>query len=203
VESRAGEELEGVLEEFEWPYEAIVESSPLLVAHREREEQYRLWLKLWPPHATIWIGDVTDSGSEEHKSHFRSIADWYPVGPEMGNYTCGAMFRPGSTSRSNGSVERRQFLIVESDVLSRDEVGAVFRFMQKRLRFPMHCIVDTGGKSLHGWFSAPADAGMLARLRAGLTGLGCDPKMFNPSQPARLPGALRDGKVQKLIWLRK
>jgi hypothetical protein len=202
VECRARESLEEVLEEYEWPYAAIVESSPLAVEHRDPNEQYRLWLKLWPPHATIWIGDVTDSGSEASKSHFRSIADWYQLGPVMGNFTCGAMFRPGSTSRSNASVECRQFLVVESDELHRDEVGAVFRLMHKRLGFPLHCIVDTGGKSLHGWFSAPADAGMLARLRAGLTGLGCDPRMFNPSQPARLPGALRDGKVQKLIWLR-
>jgi hypothetical protein len=178
-----------------------VESSPLLVAHRDPYEQYRLWLKLWPAHATIWIGDVTDSGSEGSKSHFQSVADWYQLGPVMGNYTCGAMFRPGSISRSNANVEHRQFLVVESDVLSRDEVGAVFRFMHKRLDYRLHCIVDTAGKSLHGWFKPPTDKTKLARLRAALTGLGCDPKMFNASQPARLPGAERDGKVQKLIWI--
>jgi hypothetical protein len=111
------------------------------------------------------------------------------------------MFRPGSTSRSNANVECRQFLVVESDVLHRDEVGAVFLFLQRRLGHPLRCIVDTGGKSLHGWFEAPPEGTLLARLKAGLTGLGCDPKMFNPSQPARLPGALRDGKEQKLIWL--
>jgi hypothetical protein len=31
--------------------------------------------------------------------------------------------------------------------------------------------------------------------------LGCDAKMFNASQPCRLPGALRDGNFQKLIYL--
>jgi hypothetical protein len=111
------------------------------------------------------------------------------------------MFREGSTSRSNANVERRQFLVVESDVLSRDEVGAVFRLMHKRLGLQLHCIVDTGGKSLHAWFRPPSEPARLARLRAGLTGLGCDPRMFNASQPARLPGAMRDGNLQRLIWL--
>src|SRR6516225_1506151 len=44
LESRAREELDRVLEEFEWPYEAIVFSLSLSGAHRDPYEQYRLWL---------------------------------------------------------------------------------------------------------------------------------------------------------------
>jgi hypothetical protein len=39
------------------------------------------------------------------------------------------------------------------------------------------------------------------RLKAGLTAFGCDPKVFNHSQPVRVPGAFREGKLQKLVWL--
>jgi hypothetical protein len=90
---------------------------------------------------------------------------------------------------------------VESDVLSRDEVGAVFRFYHRRLAHRLRCVIDTGGKSLHAWFDAPASTRELAHMRAGLSGLGCDPKMFNASQPARVPGVMRDGKPQKILWI--
>jgi len=59
--------------------------------------------------------------------------------------------------------------------------------------------VDTAGKSLHGWFDFPGD-GCIPTLKEHLTALKCDPNMFRPSQPCRLPGALRDGKYQRLIY---
>jgi hypothetical protein len=39
------------------------------------------------------------------------------------------------------------------------------------------------------------------RLKVGLTAFGCDPRLFNYSQPVRVPGAFREGKLQRLIWL--
>jgi len=41
-----------------------------------------------------------------------------------------------------------------------------------------------------------------SRMKAGLEAFGCDPKVFTYSQPVRVPGAWRDGKMQRLIWLR-
>ena len=38
-----------LFEFFHWPMAQILEDSPLLVAHREAEDQFRTWLKLWPP----------------------------------------------------------------------------------------------------------------------------------------------------------
>jgi hypothetical protein len=65
----------------------------------------------------------------------------------------------------------------------------------------LHCIIDTAGKSLHAWFGAPRNATLEGRLKAGLEALGCDPKVFTYSQPVRVPGAYRDGRMQRLIWL--
>lgn len=201
VEAAARDDLPLVLEKFEWTYEQIVASSPLAAAHRSPEEQFKLWLRLWPPHATIWVGEVSDSGRPSAVSHFRPIPEWYEIGPVMGNYTCGASFRPATTSRSNTNIEHRHFVIIESDELSRDQVGSIFRLFHKRLGYRLRCIVDTAGKSLHAWFSAPSCKLKLAHMKAALAGYSCDPRMFNASQPARLPGAFRDGKVQSLIWV--
>ena len=187
---------------FKWPMAQILEGSPLLVAERDAEDQFRTWLKLWPACSTVWIGDVYSSGNPEHRTHFRPVSEWYQIGPVMGNYTCGSSFKPGCHSRSNENLEGHRFLVVESDTLARDEVGAIFAYLNRRLHFSLHAIIDTGGKSLHGWFDAPRGRLLEERLKATLVAFGCDPKVFSYSQPVRVPGAFREGRLQRLIWLR-
>ena len=47
-----------LFEKFRWPFEQIISDSPLLVANRDADEQFRTWLRLWPAHCHVWIGDV-------------------------------------------------------------------------------------------------------------------------------------------------
>ena len=191
-----------LFEFFRWPFAQIVADSPLLVADREADEQFRTWLRLWPAHCHVWIGDVYSSGRPEHRTHFRPVAEWYQIGPVMGNFTCGAAFKPGSFQRSNANLAGERFMVVESDSLAKDDVGAIFAYLNARLHFNLHAIIDTAGKSLHGWFDAPRDRRMELRLKAVLTVFGCDPKLFTYSQPVRLPGAWRDGRLQRIVWLK-
>jgi len=190
-----------LFEHFRWPMAQILQDSPLLVSERDPEEQFRTWLKLWPPHCTVWIGEVYSSGKPEHRTHFLPIAEWFRIGQVFGNFTCGSSFRAGSFQRRNECLNGHRFLVVESDSLSRDEVGAVFAYLHRRLRYRLHCIVDTAGKSLHGWFDAPRSKTLEDGLKAELTVFGCDPKVFTYSQPVRVPGAWREGRLQRLIWL--
>ena len=192
-----------LFELFHWPFAKIVEDSPLQVHQRDAEDQFRTWLRLWPAHCHVWIGDVFSSGKPEHKTHFRPVADWYQIGPVLGNFTCGSSFKPGSFQRSNANCNGTRFLVIESDTLAKDEVGAVFAYLQRRLHYKLHCIIDTAGKSLHAWFDAPRDKVREARLKAGLVAFGCDPKVFTYSQPVRVPGAWREGKLQRLVWLKE
>lgn len=190
-----------LLERFRWPLADLWEESPLRMAEEEPREQFRAWLRLWPAHGTVWIGDVFSSGKPEHRTHFRQVADWYQIGPVMGNFTCGSSFQPGSYQRSNATANGQRFLVVESDTLTKDEVGAVFAYLRRRLRYGLKCIIDTGGKSLHAWFEPPRNKVLENRLKAGLTAFGCDPKMFTYSQPVRVPGAWREGRLQTLLWV--
>lgn len=187
---------------FRWEFAEVVADSPLQVSERDADDQFRTWLKLWPAHCHVWIGDVFSSGKPEHRTHFRPIADWYQIGPVLGNYTCGSSFKPGSYRRSNENLNGQRFLVVESDTLTKNEVGAVFAYLRRRLHYRLHCIIDTAGKSLHGWFDAPRTKVLEERLKAGLHAFGCDPKVFTYSQPVRVPGAFRDGRLQRLVWLR-
>jgi hypothetical protein len=192
-----------LFEKFQWPFTQIVGDSPLQVCQRDAEDQFRTWLRLWPAHCHVWIGDVFSSGQPQHRANFRPVGEWYQIGPVMGNYTCGSSFKPGSYQRSNANCNGTRFLVIESDTLAKDEVGAVFAYLQRRLRYRLHCIIDTAGKSLHGWFDAPRNRILENRLKAGLTVFGCDPKVFTYSQPVRVPGAWRDGKMQRLVWLKE
>lgn len=187
---------------FRWPFAQIVADSPLLVSERDAEDQFRTWLKLWPAHCHVWIGDVYSSGRPEHRTHFRPVAEWYQIGPVMGNFTCGSSFKPGSFQRSNANCDDTRFLVIESDTLAKDEMGAVFAYLNRRLHFNLHAIIDTAGKSLHGWFDAPRTPRIEAQLKATLTVFGCDPKLFTYSQPVRVPGAYRDGRLQRIVWLK-
>jgi hypothetical protein len=192
-----------LFEKFHWPFAQILEDSPLLVHQRDAEDQFRTWLRLWPPNATVWIGDVYSSGQPHHATHFRPVSDWYQIGPAMGNFTCGSSFKPGSFQRSNANCNGTRFMVIESDTLPKDEVGAIFAYLNRRLQFNLHAIIDTAGKSLHGWFDAPRNARVEAQLKAVLTVFGCDPKLFTYSQPVRVPGAYRDGKLQRIVWLKQ
>jgi hypothetical protein len=187
---------------FHWPFAQILADSPLRVAEREADDQFRTWLRLWPAHCHVWIGDVFSSGKPEHRTNFRPVADWYQIGPVMGNFTCGSSFKPGSYQRSNANCNGTRFLVIESDTLAKDEVGAIFAYLNRRLHFNLHAVIDTAGKSLHGWFDAPRNPRIEARLKAVLTVFGCDPKLFTYSQPVRVPGAYRDGKLQRIVWLK-
>jgi hypothetical protein len=192
-----------LFEFFQWPMAEMFEDSAMRMAGCDPDEQFRTWLSIWPTESTVWIGDVFSSGRPEHRTHFRPLAEWYQIGPVMGNYTCGSSFKPGSFRRCNENLNGHRFMVVESDTLGHDEMGAVFAFLRRRLHYDMHCIIDTGGKSLHGWFEAPPNKILENRLKAGLEVFGCDPKVFTYSQPVRVPGAWRDGKLQRLIWLKQ
>jgi hypothetical protein len=86
-------------------------------------------------------------------------------------------------------------------VVTKSEQSSFIEWLRTWLR--LRCVVDSGGKSLHALWDFP-DEQTLAWLKAILPPLGFDPAMFRPSQPCRLPGALRPDKrwkCQKLLFV--
>lgn len=201
IRRRAAGSRERILREFRWPVADIVQDSPDKVLG-EAADHWRPLLELFQPGDFIWAGDIYDSGQAHHARSFRSREEWLTAPSAPGSFTCPTTFRPGSYARSNGNVAARRFLVVESDTLSKDEVGAVFRWLKERCGLRLRAVVDTGGKSLHGWFDFPQDD-ELADLRLVLPELECDPKLFTASQPVRLPGTFRQEKqaYQRLLFL--
>jgi len=181
------------------------EESPVRLQD-DAKDDWRLLLQLFPANATLWIGHTKDScddhADEKRKdfcrARFRTVSDWMKETEAPGQFTCPSLFRPGVHSRRNENVVTRPFLVVESDTLNKVEVMAIFQWMRQFIR--MRALVDTAGKSLHGWFDYPFQE-CLAELHIILPALGCDPALFKAAQPCRLPGAQRDKKTQHLLWL--
>lgn len=200
IRQRAAKSLPQLLDEFAWPYDQIVADSPMAVTGNEPAHWKRL-LGKFDPADVVWIGDKFDSGKPEHACHFKSAGDWLKESAVPGPFICPVAFKNTSYARSNDNVTARRFLVVESDTLNRDQVGAVFRWLHESCDLKLVAIVDTAGKSLHGWFEFEED--LLDSQKLVLPAMQCDPKLFTPSQPVRLPSALRGDKPQKLVYLTK
>lgn len=99
----------------------------------------------------------------------------------------------------------RRFVVVEGDKIDgepipKDTQAAVLHHLAERA--PLALVVDSGGKSLHGWFFCQgADADKLKRFFAYAVSLGADEGLWTRSQFARMPdGTRNNGKRQSIIY---
>ena len=199
IRLRAANSRERILTEWSWPLARIIGDSSVRLPE-DAGGHWRLLLQRFHPDDVVWIGEKFDSGKPEHARQFRTAGEWLGSTEAPAPLICPATFRPDSINRSNENVVARRFLVVESDTLGKDAVGSVFCWLRDRVKLPLTAIVDTAGKSLHAWFVYPPPD-VVDELKLVLPVLGCDPKLFTASQPVRLPGALRDGRHQRLVYL--
>lgn len=174
-------------------------------------EQFLLWRdRLWKPDDVIWIGEPHNSGHFFHRAHF-SFAEDAII---RGHFTTASCFKAGVYQRSNESVLRTPYLIVEGDAVLGTPIlneqdrhdnklacAAIFNWLQKELHLKLRAVISSGNKSLHGWFEMPNSV-LYDQLKIMLPVMGCDRAMFKPSQPARIPGILREnGQPQTLLYI--
>ena len=94
----------------------------------------------------------------------------------------------------------RRFLVIEGDGTTKDEQAAVLLHLAERA--PLSLVVDSGGKSLHGWFcvAGKTDEQLSLFFRRGCA-LGADRGLWTRSQFVRMPGGLRDnGNRQQILF---
>jgi hypothetical protein len=113
--------------------------------------------------------------------------------------------KKGSTSaHCRDAVGPRHFLVIEFDdeELGHDRQATLIRFLRDVAGGRLRMLVDSGGKSLHGWFQAsPCEAVNWSFMRLACR-LGADPRMWLPEQFARTPNATRsNGAFQKTYYL--
>ncbi|MDA1278024.1 MAG: hypothetical protein O2960_28850 [Verrucomicrobia bacterium] len=202
---RAEKSLAPILENWATDPVEFFEASPVRLLDDPMND-WRLLLQLFCRADVVWIGDTKDScdnnaddrRKECCRRHFRTVTDWLKETQVPGQLICPNPFKVGVHSRSNDNLLDQRYLVVESDTLTKPQIAAVFCWCRQFLH--LRAIVDTAGKSLHGWFDYPT-TDQLDELKNILPQLGCDPALFKASQPVRLPGAKRGEKTQSLLFL--
>lgn len=107
------------------------------------------------------------------------------------------------SQRSLDATGPRRFLIVEGDKLNgepipKDTQAAVLLHLAKLA--PLALVVDSGGKSLHGWFTtAGFSEGQSDSFFRKACTLGADPALWSRAQLVRMPGGLRDNTRRQQI----
>ena len=210
--------LPGILRDYHWPESEISKLGGM--KSMPGRDQTKLFIEsMWTAADVIWLGNTYHSGSGQYKTgkfrgkfydhadHFKAQEEWLSRRlPNAWEFISHCTFKPGSNTRSNACVEKRKYMVVESDTLSRDQIGSVFCYLVHELGLSMRAVVYSGGKSLHGWFDWPEAFQDIARIQEishTLTGLDCDPSTLRPSQPVRLAGIVRQdsSKVQSLLYI--
>lgn len=158
--------------------------------------------KLFKLKDVVWIGNVFDSGEERGKDHFKLVEEWLNMRNIPGEFISQSTYTIDALSRCDENVIDRKYLVIESDFLTKNETCAVFRYLEEG-GLTLRAIVDTGGKSLHGWFDWPGSVSV-SEWKAIAVGLRCDPATFRYSIPVRLPGIIRKNtkRPQHLMYLK-
>jgi hypothetical protein len=94
----------------------------------------------------------------------------------------------------------RRFLVIEGDGTSKDQQAAILLHLAERA--PLTLVVDSGGKSLHGWFFVAGKSDeQLAPFFRRACALGADRALWLRSQFVRMPDGTRDnGNRQNILF---
>lgn len=109
--------------------------------------------------------------------------------------------------RCNSNTGKRRYLVVESDNSTREQQARILQHLsQLPAGPPLIIVVDSAGKSLHGWFNVAGWPDPLARaFFSYAVWLGSDPHTWTRCQWVRMPGGTRytsldAPKIQPIVW---
>jgi hypothetical protein len=217
------ETLPVILRDFAWGEADAWEASRIRIEGPPAEDGALFLRWMYAPDEVLWIGDRHHSGKSEHSAHFKTTAQWLADGDADGPLICPAVFRAGVNGRTQDNIEARPYLVLEGDATdpvcaekatrkepltdddkTRNRVAclAVLNWCRLMAGLDLRAVVDSGSKSLHGWFDLP-DQAALDELKLVLPALGFDAATLRPAQPVRLPGVRRceTGRWQRLLYL--
>ena len=159
--------------------------------------------RLYPPTDYVFIG------SQPYNSTGKTIREWTELGTELGTRTfiVPNPFVDGAERRTGGFLSHQRFIVHEVDRLDadwkpdHDQQASIILQLSKEM--PLRLVVDSGNSSLHGWFdtSGCSQPQIDAFIEHSLS-LGGDPMTLRPTQLVRLPLGSRDGKPQRVLYIR-
>jgi hypothetical protein len=191
------------------------DTSPVTLDSPVADDAHLTVRALFSSDDTLWLGGQFDSGKPEHAANFKTAADWLKL-DKLPERIASGTFKKGSISRSDSSLTRSPFIVIESDDLighkpadddEREDnkrlCAALICLCRDRLKLTLRAVIDTGGKSLHGWFDRPPNEALEALLSIA-QGLAIDVDVIaRANNPLRLPGCIHQttGRPARLHFL--
>ncbi len=193
--------------------------SPVQIDWPTEQDAVHVIDALYQPEDVLFIG--TREGRPMLDQNIRRAGDWVvsfrerPPGPRQPHIIPNPLSgKPGpradgrgETLRGDACVAGFRFAVVEFDTLPREDQLAFWL----AARLPVVALVDSGGKSVHGWvkvrgiecatdWTRVVEQHLFGNL---LEPLGVDPACKNESRLSRLPGHFRTdkGAWQRLLYL--
>lgn len=196
------------------------EASPIRLYDEPQRDAALFFSTVYEPDDLVWIGERYDNGIMGKT--IRPAREWVEYLKRGGGTAPHIIVNPldgiprktkagdKDTLRGDPNVFRFPYCLVEFDNLSRDDQ---IRFWSA-VKLPIVALIDSGGKSLHGWLDAQklADIGTFevwqSEIKCNLydrllAPIGVDTACSNPARLSRFPGHFRveKGKWQRLLWL--
>ena len=223
IAREARETLPVILRDYAWSECDVWEASRIRIDCPPADDAALFLRSMYAPGDVVWIGETWDSGKPEHAAHFRTVAEWLDGDAPAGPLICPALFRAGVHGRTQDNIAARPYVVLEGDAadpvcaekqargepLTDDDKArnraaclAVLNWCRLMTDLRLRAIVDSGSKSMHGWFDLPDEA-TLEEMKLILPALGFDAATLRPAQPVRLPGVRRaeSGRWQRLLYL--
>ena len=154
----------------------------------------------WVPSKGVYTrtaGELIESLRRHPDDLGATVGDWKPE--------AGAWIRFNvldGNGVKNENVTKFRFALVESDAMPITEQIAMYR----KLELPVAALVSSAGKSVHAIVRVDADDVREYRKRVDFLydflashGVKVDTQNRNPSRLSRMPGATRNGQIQKLL----
>jgi hypothetical protein len=201
--------------EDDW-YLEFLDQSP--IRFRDNESlRHEFLLRLFYSDDILWLGkDRYQSGKPHHAANFRTRDEWLKD-DELPQRICSGTFDEGCISRAKEFVDLSPYIVIECDEIIGKEPktdaekaenkklnAALIRYAQDRLGLTLRAVIDTGNKSLHGWFDHPSQHNFEA-LCENAELLGIDPSVLktSPVCAVMLPGCIHEksNKPATLIYL--
>ena len=179
----------------------LAQLSPSPVGDLTPDEMLQRHFSLFPPEDLLWTGETPyQSKSPRYFATAKSLRS-HP--PKWAVFLTGSSFKSPDGGRRSENLDKRRFCIFENDKIGKERTAALFRHNEAK-GLKLAAVVDSGGKSAHGWVVEDEETG---KWRAYFKACGFCSRAMRATQPVRLAGATRkfddDRKpaLQRLLYL--